>query len=319
MGKFQQAVDCFSGIKNTGLSPNCQTMKHAARLLLVPIGTTLSPAQVVALQSTIDTACKQDVKSNRWFLSQTIAGIEDKSEDPTMENIPLLGSRFVHYGFNAFDYRFVEGGLHGHKVRTSFNGLQDLYSCFIFDNDTMWGYEDVDPSTGLPIFCPFTLSDLNAFLKVPTGSTTETYIWHIGLSDPDQVQKRIFGIKYNFSLSTIKGLKQVDLTFLGEPASNVFKVGGYTGGGGYDMATSYGSAMANSNYWVLKNAITGAVIPITTLTAQSDGWSITPTIASPNYPGIGQYMTLEWVAPSQLPTGLTSLFESNRITIKRTA
>lgn len=318
MGKFQQAIDCLTPVKNTGASPSCLKMKHAKKILLVPKGTVLTPAQVAALQNTIDTNAKTDTKSQRWFLSHQIAGIEDKSEDPVMENVPLQGSMFVRYGFNSFDYRFVEGGLYGHKVRTSFNGMQDFFDAFIFDPNALWGYEDIDPSSGLPIMCPFSLSDMNAFMKVPTGSDVGQFLWHLGFLDPEQLQKRMVGVQYNFSLDTIKGLKQVELSFLGEPSANVFKVAAYTGGGGTDLAGLFGNTMANSNYWVLKNAITGSTIPTTTITAAADGWLITPTTANASYPGIGEYFTVEWAAPSALPAGLTSLYESDKIFVKRT-
>lgn len=135
---YMNIVDCVKGtVMNTGAQKCPLRIEQIIGAILVPKGSYLTAAQMLALKTSIETNTQSASESTRWYPIQGFIGVEDKTGNATIETAQYGGMKI---GTEAKYYWVYEhdGGLTGHNILHSFHDKQADYDAYFIDGK-VWG------------------------------------------------------------------------------------------------------------------------------------------------------------------------------------
>lgn len=135
---YMNIVDCVKGtVMNTGAQKCPLKIEQIIGAILVPKGSYLTSAQMLALKTSIETNTQSATESTRWFPIQGFIGVEDKSTNTQTESTQYGGMKIGADGkyFWVFEH---DGGLTAHNIYYSFHDKQADYDAYFIDGK-VWG------------------------------------------------------------------------------------------------------------------------------------------------------------------------------------
>lgn len=314
MAELNKLVCSDQSGNNTGI-PSCGLdIKQIAGIILTPPGAKILAADMADLQTAIS-AKTLAAPSSRWYpIMNILAMSSDNSEAPVKQTFGYGTSKIIRDG--NYDWTFqYDATLCTHKQIRNFN-TQKWGFFAIDDNGVVLGYKDGDDLAAIPL-----LQFFAAPWKAADGSNETQYT--INLVFKPKYANELAGFistQDEFDIFTaVAGLLNVvikEVTALA--AGGVVVVKALMSCGGANLYGTYKTALSIVGAWVIKNALTGAVIALTTVAANDAGEQFTLTIdaTDPAYPVTPDKLTISLATPTALAALATPMvgYESNALT-----
>ena len=318
MATLNQVI-CVGSTGNVAVPDCVHNPGRMVGVILIRKGKTFAPSDLVDFQTTLSGLAQDDDRKKRIFLLGRFVDMEDKSTDPTMQKYGYGDEVEIDDGRykGVFIHR---NGMCYHKKLLAFSGAHTRYEALLVDHN--WNIIGTAKKGvgGVILLGGLSLSSL--FVpkwKFASGSKETEHSIGIALADTAQLNKHYAFVQCDFDpMDAVVGLMDVTLTDLTTIALPVgqYQVGMTAGCESTNFADLYSTQLLASHF-VLKNALTNLVIPVTSISVNATGALLTVNAASPNYPAIGGQMTLTLVAPSVMKAAGIEGYEANTITIKR--
>lgn len=277
-------TDCATIVGNTGIAPCPYNPKNIGGFMLVPAGTAWTPTQVAALQTTINTGISHNTATSRFFPISKFEDIEDKGTDAVETETGYGVAKFVRNGKYRWRGIYSNGAMDLHTELSKFNGQQDRYDVFIFDNKNN---AILGTASGQANIKGFSLDTLYApNIKVNTGGEDTKYAFEIGLEDESQLNLnwRVITVPTTIPiLDTFTGLRPTRLEVVTELVASTKVVVVRVWSGATNLYDTYGSiiAIVGNNLWDSVKNSTGAanVVASVAVSPSTKGFTLTLTDA----------------------------------------
>lgn len=290
-------TNCADDNKNTGFGTCTLDFGAIVGAFILPRDVAFTDAKLADLRDTLDDAAVED-RPERIYPFHGFEAITDNTEDPTFQTMASGRAVFIKEGNYNWIMQFIDGGLClSNKLRSFNNGN---WSALFYDQkNNLFGYKTTndlgeDVLKGVPLDTIYTFPwKANDFTNVTQYRTQFSF-------KPSYVNEQIGFVQADFPLSEVKGVKDVGLVVTAPLTAGVVGVDAFVSCGGDDMHAQYDTELAVVGAWVAKNKATGAPITITTVVSNATGWTITLNTADPDYPSIGNQLTLSLASASVL-------------------
>jgi len=291
-------LNCGNAVQNTGLPTCVFNPSNFAGAVLIPKGTTYTPAQLLAFKTVLADAIANDTLAERIFPIKTFEGLEDKSSEGVMEDTKYGGKRKVRDGKYAWYFTYTNGATSLHKSLKSFDKQQDAYDVLFIDKVNN-GLVGVTSGTNATLFGGFDLEllDIPNF-KINDGSTGTQYSIGFNIEDSDEVNLYIAIVQFESSWSVLRnlsGLKNIEVGIydaLGATTAGLVSL--KLTNGGTDLADYFSTELADVALYGVTNTSTGQVIALTsmTYTAATKTFDLLIDDGDVNYPAVGGLVTI---------------------------
>ena len=135
---YMNIVDCVKGtVMNTGAQKCPLRIEQIIGAILVPKGSYLTAAQMLALKTSIETNTFSSSETTRWYPIQGFVNVEDKSTEAQIETKGYGGMSIGSDGKYYWQFEH-DGGLTFHKILSSFHNKQADYDVYFIDGK-VWG------------------------------------------------------------------------------------------------------------------------------------------------------------------------------------
>lgn len=281
MATGQLGITCATILGNTGLIICPYDPKNFTGIMLVPKGTALTPAQVAALQTTLNAGIVNDTATSRYFPIGIFDEIEDKGTDAVETESSFGVASLVRLGKYRYRWTYTNGGLDLHSELSKFNGKQDAFDLFFIDPvENVF----VGTASGQNNIKGFSLDTLYApNIKVNTGSAGTKYMFEVGLENEKQFNQNWRVIKVPDTLpilDTFTGLKPTRLEVVTELVASTKVVVVRVWSGNTNLYDTYTSALATTNLWDAINNATGVQNATASVVAAPATKAFTVTLTS---------------------------------------
>ena len=293
---YMNVVDCVKGtVMNTGAQKCPLKIEQIIGAILVPKGSYLTAAQMLALKTSIETNTFSSTESTRWFPIQGFVGVEDKSTNTQTETMPYGGMKIGADGKYYWVFRH-DGGLTGHAIMYSFHDKQNDYDSYfiegkIWSKGAILGTKRNDDGN----LYPFDLEMIMVDLYKIGGQNSDNATIGFQLMDSSELNKNISFCPFppEYRPTSVTGLEHTHLsastTFVGtNPVVTLQWLGETT-----NLYDRYSSNIANlMSAW---NTSTGLEVTISGVALVPGTKSFTVTISSgtTNLPTAGSYITFK--------------------------
>lgn len=302
-------TDCLPGGANTGIGKCFLDIKAMIGFFLLAPGTVFSAAQLASattLKAALDALTIVD-PSLRAYPIHNIVSWTDSSSAEAKQTFQDGTVRVSNDGKYDWVGQYLKGGACLNMSLHKFNNSS--FDVLFYDqNGTLYGWKVGDTLQGIPL-------DLLYVPKFKVDDFTNATVYAVELGfDPFYMNNELgfFAKSTNRTTwNTITGIQNVALE--ASRALGVINVTASTGCAGSDMHDLYATALAVVGAWVAKNALTGALITITTVTSSSTGWVLTLNTSDPDY--TAGDVTISMATPIALAALQVAKYESNVITV----
>lgn len=306
-------LDCNVAQTWTGAATCDAKMGVVIGEILLPTGTTLSNAEVAAIQTTLQTLLVDNNYLDRALLVNLQRGIEDNSEAVVSFTYPDGTSIVTREEVYKLRMEHNVGQCYQKNLRGINSQPQQWQSMFIDKSLQLWGTRDTPTSE----VRGFTLA--KHWANVPMMANYEQpsrYMVDIELADSTELADRAAFVKLSFNpFAVLSGVQGVDVQNVGSNnwTTGVFPVTAFVACGGINMVTTYGGELDAAAAWSVTNTATGATIDITSVTQTTTGGVPTFTIdvdaTDTDYPTSGNSLTIELASVSALTALGVSYYE----------
>jgi hypothetical protein len=294
-----------SRVRNTGKAACIKKFGWFKGGLPVPKDWRLTGSQIADFVAEIQDALIADSYDDRIFMfGPFVNNVMAYGDKTTVSNAD--GSEDVIRGATAgWSATVKAGGMCYMRALLSFDDLQDNYNWVIINHEGSFiGGAYWNEATGEDEFGGLSLSKLEVETPmVGETSDVDRYMVNYRLADKDQLFNRAMVIDTTIDpFSELDGILDVTLKQLTAiTVGGGFDLGMSAGCGSVNLGTSSSSATwANVARFSAKNATTGAAITISSASVANGVFTIDLDAADPDYPAIGEYLTLELVSVSAL-------------------
>lgn len=300
-------IQALAAVKNTGIPKTALDIKNIKGAFLVPAGTTLTAAQVGTLQSTLVGLAQNASKSARLYPFANFVDFKDNSEEPVVEKFGYGSRKTVRDGVNDWAYRTEKGAQQLLNAARTFNG-DDWDFLFVDNKNVLIGTAWVD-GTGANGLKAIPCIEFYANPAKNNDGKKNTEYWINFCFNPIFINDEIAWVAdANFDiLETIQGLGNAVISSPGASGtSGTYKII-ILDDLGNNLVDLYGAAFVASLF-AATNYVTGATIPITSVTVSSfsgvSGITVVldktsanyPTVAAGNKVAINQSSLASWIA-----------------------
>ena len=242
-------VSCAAAFDNTGFARCTFNPREIVGALLVSPTFAISETDAEDLQTFLENAVKNPVKSERVLPVLNFVGVTDNSEEPVRETLGYGTTKTIRDGNYNWTFRFVKGGLCLLKSLQSFNG-QDVYVIFIDAAGNLIGTKTTAGLAGIPVddywANKWSASDGN-------GATTNLSVYFS--FRPVYINERLSFIQTStidgFDISVIKGLQDLEIKLISATASTVVvQVADKCTGSVNDIADMFSDELEDPAAWV---------------------------------------------------------------------
>lgn len=308
MAELNKLTD-LTTIGNTGVGGLFFDPKIIVGAFLCPKGYEID---VVDLQTNLIAATHNASKKARIYPIYDFLSPKDSTEEKIIQQFNTGAKKPVREGFNDWGFQYVQGGLSLLQELRNFNG--SLYDFIFLDSENrLIGIQGsaVTKLRAVP-------SDGGFFWANPWKSNDGTkvaeymlqFVFHVRyLNDLVAFVETGFDVQ-----STIYGLQDVILKVETGGVAGTYKVTAKTKVG-ENLAEKYPTILNNINKWICKEVSTGNGIAMTGVTigqnaAGEDCFVIVADTADPDYPGAGEKISFDLVAPATLQTAGVDGYET---------
>lgn len=299
---------CLQTTGNTGVGSCFFDPKNIVGVMLCPKKYEID---ISALQTNLIAATHNVTKLSRVFPIYDLKTPKDNTEQKTIQTFNTGAKQVVREGFNDWEFQYTNGGLSLHVELRKFNG-------------SAFDFLFVDADNRLIGIAGSTSSKIRA---IPSdGGFFWANPWH--MNDASKVTEYmiqcVFNVRYlndlvafvkaDFDISsTIYGLQDVVLTSESSGTPGTYRLTPKTKIG-TNLVDLY-SALASTTLVIAKNFLTGAAITVSTVTAGTDSNGDSCLVAAlltsdTDYPGVGEFLTLNLAAPATLQAAGIDGYES---------
>lgn len=314
MGALNTLNCGVSGYGNTGFGSCILSFDRIAGAFLVPRSYVLTPANIAALQSKLQTDAQAADPINRIYPIHYFEGITDNSADVTDQTLGYQSLIEVNPGDYNWLFQYIEGGLCLNKALWKLK--KGSWSVLFYDKAfKLFGYKSGANLKGVP------LKKLNVPKWRPNDGNANVMLTQVGfVFEPSYINEQIGFVDtsdLSIDLTSIVGLQDVALTSLAARAAGVMQIGAITGCGSVNLYNTYGDNLNNVSAWVATNA-SGALIDITSVgkNANLKGWTITLSTSDADYVSAGP-INIQLADPSTLAGAPITMpgYESNKLSV----
>lgn len=290
-------TNCASDIKNTGFGTCTIDFGAIVGAFIMSRDVSFSEAQLADLRETLNDAAIAD-KPDRIYPFHGFEALTDNTEDPTFQTMASGRQVFIKEGNYNWIMQFIDGGLCLSNKLRSFND-GNWAALFYDQKGNLFGTRE-EVSGGVYVIKGVPLDTLYTFpWKANDFSNVTQYRTQFSFK-PGYVNEQIGFIQADFSLSEVKGVKDVGLIVTSPLAAGIVGVDARVSCGGDDMHSLYSSELAVVGAWVAKNKASGAAITVTTVVSNATGWTVTLDTTDPHYPAVTEQLTLSLASASAL-------------------
>jgi len=303
---YMNVVDCVKGtVMNTGAQKCPLKIEQIIGAILVPKGSYLTAAQMLALKTSIETNTFSSTESTRWFPIQGFVGVEDKSTNTQTETMPYGGMKIGADGKYYWVFRH-DGGLTGHAIMYSFHDKQNDYDSYfiegkIWNKGAILGTKRNDDGN----LYPFDLEMIMVDLYKIGGQNSDNATIGFQLMDSSELNKNISFCPFppEYRPTSVTGLEHTHLanTSTMTTASSTTSVTLQWLGETTNLYDRYSSNIAN----LVKAYNTSTGLQITTsaitLVPGSKSFTVAMSSSATNMPSSGSYITFK-IAMAELTT-----------------
>lgn len=307
---YMNVVDCVKGtVMNTGAQKCPLKIEQIIGAILVPKGSYLTAAQMLALKTSIETNTFSSTESTRWFPIQGFVGVEDKSTNTQTETMPYGGMKIGADGKYYWVFRH-DGGLTGHSIMYSFHDKQNDYDAYFIDGK-IWNKGAIigTKKNDDGYLYPFDLEMIMVDLYKIGGQNSDNATIGFQLMDSSELNKNISFCPFppEYRPTSVTGLEHTHLsastTFVGtNPVVTLQWLGETT-----NLYDRYSSNLANlMSAW---NTSTGLEVTISGVALVPGTKSFTVTISSgtTNLPAAGSYITFKILSADLASESITGV------------
>lgn len=255
---------CASNYANTGVDSCYLVPGMIVGAIAIPATKTFTAADVVDFKTTLQALTLDDDPAQRIFPLFRFEGIEDGSEDSTIESLGYGGKQYVKQGTYDFKFRYVKGGACLNKLLSGAD--LNAYKWLLVDsNNVIFG---TATSTGL--LAGLSTNFVQALpMKFNDGSTAAQFKVHFNFSKPSELNRDMMFVQCDFNVDEeVKGLIDVEIREV-DAIDNELTVKLLTNCGKIDLYDSYSTELSGTgkNLWVLTKS--GSPVSITSVTANA--------------------------------------------------
>jgi hypothetical protein len=277
-------TDCSVILGNTGVTGCPYDLKNIVGIMLVPTGTSWTPTQVAAWQSTVAAGVANNTATSRYFPIQGFEAVEDKSGDAVTRETGYRVEKYVSNGKYKWRLFYSNGAMDMHAQLSLFTGQQDRFDVLLIDGLNN-GF--LCTSSGATNVKGFTLDTLFApNIKVNTGAEDTLYAIEIGLQDESEINKnwRFIQVPSTINVTTntsFLGLKPTRIEIVTEMVASTKTVVCRVWSGSTNLYDTYTSELATTALWNFYKDSTGIQNTTASVTAApaTKAWTIVLTSA----------------------------------------
>lgn len=318
MANIINTLNCADGAKNTGFGSCVLDPKKIIGAIEVPFGAYLTAANLAsqtALQTALTAKMTLDSPLLRWYPIWNFEGIEDGSDELTLQTMGYGGEYPVREGYYKWKFQFITGGLCLLKNLRTHNGSGKYYY-FVDSDGVLFGVKQGigAASTLRPV--PIQYFHAQPF-KVNDGTNVTAYRVHFTFQQKYLNDLVGFADTSDFDITAIAGLQDLSIENFNALVAGVVKIQVFVGCDHTNLYDAFSSVLSTIANWQVKNKLTGATITITSivLDAANKAFTFTLDTADADYPAAGQDLTIQLVAPTALATAGMPGYETNILTL----
>lgn len=242
------SVKCTTAFANTGFGKCTFTPREIVAALLVSSSFVITEADTENLQSFLEDAIKNPVRSERANLVPGFVAFTDSSDEVVREQLGYGGTATLRDGNYNWTFRFVDGGLCLLSSLQAFNG-QRPNVIFIDAAGNFIGTKRNGGLAGIPV------EDYWANKWVPSDGSSASANLSVYFSfRPETINQMLSFIQTanidGFDLASLQGIQDLVLVAGAATASSaVISVADKCSGSVEDFGDLYGADLANDSLW----------------------------------------------------------------------
>lgn len=309
---------CLVNGANTGVNECPLDFKLAQFIIKVPESFELTAAQMASKESimaAIIAAISADLPSERIYPYPQQVAITDNSTDPAFQAFSSGSSAPANDGMYDWMFQFTKGALCLSNQLRKFNNDSNSHFLVVDANGNLYGTKVGTSLKGIPANYIYTDK-----FKMATYTEVTLYAYRVNFF-PNYLNEDIAWVSLNLSeLRALTGLKNINLTQVGVRVAAAFKFKATAGCAGTDLYPQYSTEIAAldpADIIVTRNISgieTRVAVTSIAIDAAISGWTITLTVADPNYSATGP-LTLTLPPVSDLTAAGVVGYESLSTTI----
>lgn len=318
-------MNCASDTTQTALPDSCTNNPDLLEYALaVPAGTVWTATQLAALQTTIQAGLVNDTYGSAYHLFGKFEGIDDQSEERQQETLAYGTKTTTRPEQYYWTFRYLDGYMCKHKAYLAFKGREAEFDFFFIDKSRNYiGTEAYDADGFLTGMKGVSLSEFyENNWKPKDGSNQTMFNLSMGIANSADLNERYAFATAGFDIEDLNMTKNAVLNPITTLDDGALTCSLLAGCGGQNLAEQI-SDFVDATLFTGKNTETGASVALDALTATGTGantalvfdWDET----DPNYPAAGEYLTIEFVAPSAIYTATGQYYRGNTVTIEEQA
>lgn len=318
MANITNTLNCADGAKNTGHGNCVLDPKKIIGAIEVPFGAFLSAANLAsqtALQTALLAKMTLDSPLLRWYPIWNFEGLEDNSDDLTVQALGYGGEYPVREGYYKWKFQFITGGLCLLKNLRTHNGTGKNYY-FIDSDGVLYGTKRGIGNASNIYPVPIQYFHAQPF-KINDGANVTAYKVHFTFQQKYLNDLVGFADTSDFDITAIAGLQDLLIENFNALTGGVVKLQVFVGCDHMNLYDAYSSVLSTAANWLVKNKITGNAITITSVVVDAANKAFTFTLdtGDADYPGSGADLTIQLVAPTALATAGMPGYETSILTL----
>lgn len=297
---------------------NCAAFYGALQyVILAPLGSSLTPAQVADLMASLKARNINDSYDQRFYLLGEWKTVEMAYQDATTTTWGNGSTSQMRAAVAAWRLITDDGGTCFATALQSIDNLQDTFGLYYVTNENMiWGTR-VPQEDGTVNWGPVRQSRLTAETPmVFTYDNPDQYVLYAEMANKDDLFVNGLGVSADVEtlVTNMPNIQDVYLSALTQPnGSGTFDMALAAGCGTINLADSgLTSLFANVARYRAFNFATGAAITITSVAqnASKSGLTVDLDSSDTDYPTSGGLIGIELVAVSTLAAAGLEYYES---------